>query len=200
MKTIIFLFSVLASFSSFAQQISDPQGLLAKSDQFLGAQPFAQNFVQGMKYTMSFKDCISCREERFIHYAIDSVASDGQGHSSATIVTVGTQEKITMPEDFWNGINGNMIRAVIYHVAQGGFGNITVVDAHDGQMDVKLNGEMKSVATFTLHATAKNQLGMTEDETMTVTRDLFGYAQLITWTEKQWVGGSYTRTMTEFSR
>lgn len=197
MKTLIFLFSVLISYQVFAQQVSDPNGLLAQSDQFLGASTFSKNFVQGTKYTMSFKDCSFCRAETFVHYTVDSVRIDDQGTSVATI-TDGSNEKMTVPENFWKSISGNMIRGVIYHVSQSGF-QFTILDAHAGHMDIKMDGQVKSVDTFTVHATAKNQIGMSLDESMTITRDLGGYAQLITWTEKQPLGTVYTRTMTEYS-
>jgi hypothetical protein len=194
MKILLFLFAALFSFSVLAQQISDPNGILARADQFLGPQSFQKNFVQGMKYTQVFDD--HTEDPQIINYEIQSVKDDNGG-AALIVGTHNNQMNVTAAN--WNSWSGNMIRAVLSAVSGGGFGQIAVMDAHSGQMQVKLDGQMKTVDVFTVHATAKNQIGMTMDETMTVTPALAGYAQLITWTEKQFLGVTYTRTMTEFS-
>lgn len=183
---------------------SDPQAILDQADQFLDQPNFQKSFVQGTRYTQDFRECSTyfpCQKDMLTDYTVKAVSIDTQGTSTAVIagVTTGTADsEMRVPEKKWGDWHGNMVRAVIDSISQSGF-IATSIDGHLDHQNVEIDGQMKSVDVFKVHVIAKNQLGISLDETMAVSRELTGYAQLISWTEKQFSGAIYTRTMTKFS-
>jgi len=197
------LLALVLSMPALAQT-SDPQAVLDQADQFLGQPSFQKSFVQGTRYTQDFRECSTyfpCQKDMLTDYTVKAVSIDTQGTSTAVIAGVTTgiaDSEMRVPEKKWDDWHGNMVRAVIDSISQSGF-IATAIDGHLDHQNVEIDGQMKSVDVFKVHVIAKNQLGISLDETMAVSRELSGYAQLISWTEKQFSGAIYTRTMTKFS-
>jgi hypothetical protein len=195
--------NILALFGLLATGISDPQGILAKVDAFLGQPDFTSAFHSRDAWTYHQKSCIGqggsgpCDEmdsRMDVEIGSDAKLTTSVGDHATNVQSI-TREN-------WCEWLGNTVRIEIAGLNSSGFA-VSVDQIETSTATVEVNGQTQVLESRKISLTGNNSGSITSREVLEVVNGLPGIAQLVFLkkTSASFFGGGVdTLSLTTFHR